>query len=135
ESARWISDAIGEVEIEKPKIGTTASVEDKGRDSLNYSTVTEHKPVVSNEEIMSLADMHGYWKYQDVVVPFRLPLARVRIVAEGFIQRRTSDEVLKDSSPELIQEAAQETPSNLPREPYYNSKEEGATESNSEPEN
>ena len=29
ESARWISDAIGEVEIEKPKIGTTASVEDK----------------------------------------------------------------------------------------------------------
>lgn len=135
ESARWISDAIGEVEIEKPKIGTTASVEDKGRDSLNYSTVTEHKPVVSKEEIMSLADMHGYWKYHDVVVPFRLPLARVRMIAEGFIQRRTSDEVVKDSSPELIQEAAQETPSNLPREPYYNSKEEGATESHSEPEN
>src|SRR6185436_4972373 len=132
ESARWISDAIGEVEIERPKIGTTASVEDKGRDSLNYSTVTEHKPVVSKEEIMSLADMHGYWKYHDVVVPFRLPLARVRIVAEGFIQRRTSDEVVMDSSPETIQEAAPETASDLPQEPHYNSKEEGATESHTE---
>ncbi len=30
ESARWISDTIGEVEIERPKIGTTASVEDRG---------------------------------------------------------------------------------------------------------
>ncbi|MDQ3665792.1 MAG: type IV secretion system DNA-binding domain-containing protein, partial [Acidobacteriota bacterium] len=75
ESARWISDTIGEVEIERPKIGTTASVEDKGRDSLNYSTVTEHRPVISKEEIMSLPDLHGYWKHGDTVVPFRLPLA------------------------------------------------------------
>lgn len=92
ESARWISDTIGEVEIERPKIGTTASVEDKGRDSLNYSTVTEHKPVISKEEIMSLADLHGYWKYADVVVPFRLPLARVRVVANGFIERQAKAE-------------------------------------------
>jgi Type IV secretion-system coupling protein DNA-binding domain len=87
ESARWISDTIGEVEIERPKIGTTASVEDKGRDSLNYSTVTEHKPVISKEEIMSLPDLHGYWKYGDAVVPFRLPLARLRVVARGYIER------------------------------------------------
>src|SRR6185436_9475036 len=93
ESARWISDAIGEVEIEKPKIGTTASVEDKGRDSLNYSTVTEHKPVVSKEEIMSLADLHGYWKYGDVVVPFRLPLAPVQIVAAGYVPRKHASDV------------------------------------------
>lgn len=93
ESARWISDAIGEVEIERPKIGTTASVEDKGRDSLNYSTVTEHKPVISKEEIMSLTDLHGYWKYGDVVVPFRLPLAPVRVVANGYVERT----VKKDS--------------------------------------
>jgi len=88
ESARWVSDTIGEVEVEKPKIGTTASVEDKGRDSLNYSTVTEHKPAISKEQIMSLADMHGYWKYGDAVVPFRLPLAPVKVVAKGFIERQ-----------------------------------------------
>ena len=84
---------------------------------------------------MSLSDMHGYWKYHDVVVPFRLPLARVRIVAEGFIQRRTNEEAVKQSSPESIQDAAPETPSDLPQEPHYNSKEEGVIESHSEPEN
>jgi hypothetical protein len=94
ESARWISDTIGEVEIERPKIGTTASVEDKGRDSLNYSTITEHKPVISKEEIMSLPDLHGYWKYADVVVPFRLPLARLRIVANGFVKRLETTELI-----------------------------------------
>jgi hypothetical protein len=87
ESARWISDTIGEYEVEKPKIGTTASVEDKGRDAVNYSTVTEHKQAISKEQIMSLPDLHGYWKYADVVVPFRLPLAPVKIVARGYIPR------------------------------------------------
>ena len=88
ESARWISDTIGEYEVEKPKIGTTASVEDKGRDAVNYSTVTEHKQAISKEEIMSLPDLHGYWKYADAVVPFRLPLAPVKIVARGYIPRK-----------------------------------------------
>lgn len=87
ESARWISDTIGEYEVEKPKIGTTASVEDKGRDALNYTTVTEHKQAISKEEIMSLPDLHGYWKYADVVVPFRLPLAPVKIRARGYVAR------------------------------------------------
>ncbi len=90
ESARWISDTIGEYEVEKPKIGTTASVEDKGRDAVNYSTVTEHRQAISKEEIMSLPDLHGYWKYADAVVPFRLPLAPVTIVARGYIPREMS---------------------------------------------
>lgn len=94
ESARWISDTIGEVEIERPKIGTTASVEDKGRDSLNYSTVTEHRPVISKEEIMSLPDLHGYWKHGDTVVPFRLPLAPVRIIANDYIERQSRSTVI-----------------------------------------
>ena len=87
ESARWISDTIGEYEVEKPRIATTASVEDRGRDALNYSTTTEHHQAISKEEIMCLPDLHGFWKYGDVVVPFRLPLARVKIVARGYIPR------------------------------------------------
>ena len=87
ESARWISDTIGEYELEKPRIGTTASVEDRGRDALNYSTTTEHRQAISKEEIMALPDLHGYWKYGDAVVPFRLPLAPVRIVTRGYMPR------------------------------------------------
>ncbi len=87
ESARWISDTIGEYEVEKPRIGTTASVEDRGRDALNYSTMTEHRQAISKEEIMALPDLHGYWKYGDAVVPFRLPLAPVKVITRGYIPR------------------------------------------------
>jgi len=87
ESARWISDTIGEYEVEKPRIATTASVEDSGRDALNYSTTIEHRQAISKEEIMALPDLHGYWKYGDAVVPFRLPLAPVKIRARGYIAR------------------------------------------------
>ena len=101
ESARWISDTIGEVEIEKPKIGTTASVEDRGRDSLNYATITEQKAVISKEQIMSLDDLHGYWKYGDVVVPFRLPLARLRVITKGYIPRSDTVKVVETPSKQL----------------------------------
>src|SRR5689334_18792741 len=87
ESARWISDTIGEYEVEKPRIGTTASVDDRGRDALNYSTTTEHRQAISKEEIMALPDLHGYWRYGDAVVPFRLPLAPVKLKARGYIPR------------------------------------------------
>lgn len=94
ESARWISDTIGEYEVEKPRIATTASVEDRGRDALNYSTTTENRQAISKEEIMALPDLHGYWKYGDAVVPFRLPLAPVKIKARGYIARElTTTEV------------------------------------------
>jgi hypothetical protein len=36
-SARWVSEMIGEQEIERPRISTTASVQTYGRDSLNYA--------------------------------------------------------------------------------------------------
>jgi type IV secretion system coupling TraD/TrwB family protein len=71
ESARWVSELIGEDEREKTRISTTASVTDQGRDSLNYSPQTERRPAVSREEIMGLPKLHGFWKYQDTVVPFR----------------------------------------------------------------
>ncbi len=87
ESAKWIADTIGEEEREKPKIGTTASVKDSGRDSINYSTVTERRLVVSREQIMALPNLNGYWKYEDVVVGFRFPFYPARQVAHAFLPR------------------------------------------------
>lgn len=49
ESARWVSEMIGEEEKERPRIGTTATVQANGRDSINYSTFTERRLVVSKE--------------------------------------------------------------------------------------
>jgi hypothetical protein len=90
ESAKWLSSLIGDEEKEMPRTGVTASVSDWGRDSMNYSTQTERRPVISKEEISALPDLAGYWKYGDAVVPFRFDFIRWKRVAQGFIPRQTT---------------------------------------------
>ena len=83
ESARWVSDMIGEEENERPRIGTTAAVQPNGRDSINYATFTERRLVVSREQIMGLKNLHGYWKYSDSVVPFRIEPQSRQVLAHA----------------------------------------------------
>src|SRR5262249_10851289 len=78
---------IGEEEKERPRIGTTATVQANGRDSINYSTFTERRSVVSKEQIMALRNLHGYWKYSDAVVPFRIQPVQREPIARDFVPR------------------------------------------------
>ncbi len=109
ESARWVSEMIGEEEKERPRIGTTATVQANGRDSINYSTFTERRLVVSKEQVMALPNLHGYWKYADSVVPFRIePIDRPQI-ASSFIPRQRKPVVqkrLKEEDLKLFASAA-----------------------------
>ena len=109
ESARWVADMIGEEEKERPRIGTTATVEANGRDSINYSTFTERRSVVSKEQIMALPNLHGYWKYSDAVVSFRIEPQTLPQVAEGFI-RRTAPPVAPPEEPARPLPAGQQQP-------------------------
>src|ERR1043165_2118494 len=94
ESARWVSEMIGEEEKERPRIGTTATVQANGRDSINYSTFTERRLVVSKEQIMALPNLHGYWKYADSVVPFRIePKDRPRIGTTATVDANGRDSI------------------------------------------
>jgi hypothetical protein len=88
DSADWLSKLIGDEEIERPRTGVTASVSDQGRDSINYSSHTERRAVVSREEIANLTDLAGYWKYGEIVTPFRFDFTPCRKVADGFTPRR-----------------------------------------------
>lgn len=104
QAAQWVAENIGEEERERPRVGTTANVHPRGRDSVNYSTVVERRSVVSKEQIMALPNFHGYWKYEDKVVPFRIGLRAWPTVAEDFVPRRpkvktpaTTDTVLPAS--------------------------------------
>src|SRR5215831_4830436 len=97
ESARWVSEMIGEEEKERPRIGTTATVQANGRDSINYSTYTERRSVVSKEQIMALRNLHGYWKYSDAVVPFRIEPEDRPKVASPFIARQRLNIVPKQT--------------------------------------
>ena len=89
ESARWVSEMIGQKELERPRVSTTASVQTYGRDSLNYAPGIEQHYVVSTEQIMALENLHGFWKYGDAVVPFRIePIQRPKR-ARAFVPRST----------------------------------------------
>jgi len=89
ESARWVSEMIGQKELERPRVSTTASVQTYGRDSLNYAPGIEQHYVVSTEQIMALENLNGYWKYGDAVVPFRIePIERPKR-ARAFAPRST----------------------------------------------
>lgn len=88
EAARWVSDTIGEEERERPRVGTTEGARTGGQDSVNYSTHTERRAVVSKEQVMSLKNLHGFWKYGDAVVPFRIRARAWPQVAAGFEPRR-----------------------------------------------
>lgn len=87
ETARWVSEMIGEEERERPRVGATATVQSGGRDSVNYSTHTERRALVSKEEVMSLANLRGYWKYERSVVPFRLVPHAPPAAAPAFVPR------------------------------------------------
>jgi hypothetical protein len=105
-AAQWVAENIGEEERERPRVGTTANVHPKGRDSVNYSTVVERRAVVSKEQIMSLPNFHGYWKYEDRVVAFRIGLRAWPKVAEDFVPRQLKVEALATTQPVLPQAAA-----------------------------
>jgi hypothetical protein len=89
DSARWLSTLLGEEELDRPRTSVTASVSDQGRDSVNYASQIERRPVVSMEQIANLPDLSGYWKYGELVVPFKLDFAPQAEVAEGFSPRQS----------------------------------------------
>jgi len=108
ESARWVSEMIGDEEKERPRLGTTASVQKHGRDSINYTTVIERRPVVSKEQIMNLPNLAGYWKNSDAVVRFRIEPEDRPQVARAFIPRQRRAAARQEERP-----TAEQIPLNL----------------------
>jgi type IV secretory pathway TraG/TraD family ATPase VirD4 len=88
-SARWVAEMIGEQELERTRVSTTASVQSYGRDSLNYAPDLERSLVVNREQIMALPNLHGYWKYGDSIVPFRLEPQERPQRARAYIPRQS----------------------------------------------
>jgi hypothetical protein len=112
ESARWVSEMIGEEEKERPRIGTTATVQANGRDSINYSTFTERRSVVSKEQIMALPNLQGYWKYADAVVPFRIQPKDRAQVAPSFVARPPRPVVQRKLKEQVLNQVAGPTNGN-----------------------
>ncbi len=87
EAARWISDAIGEVEIERYRESKT---EGQGRGTQSSSSLLCEiipEPLIRPSRIMGLPPLHAYFRHGNFVVPIRMPFIPIRKRYARFIRR------------------------------------------------
>lgn len=97
-SAKWISEAIGEVEIERLK----ESRYDGTRRGRSLALDRQIEPLVMASEIEGLPDLHGYLKYENCVTRFRLPVVKLPEIAPKILKRDLRDVVrpiVRETSP------------------------------------
>jgi hypothetical protein len=93
-AAKWISDAIGEVEIERPKESFNKEQFPYTRRSRSYYTERRTEPLVLASEIGGLPRMHAFAKVDNLVVRFSFPHVELRKTQPGFIAREKPGDVI-----------------------------------------
>ena len=113
-AAKWISDTIGEVEMERVK-ETVNTHPLKLTKSRSYHTERRTEPLVLPSEISGLERLHAFLKVDNMVVPFGFPYTAPLKSQQGFIPRASSPRVIeigKRSSEPTVVPAGQETSPN-----------------------
>jgi hypothetical protein len=87
EAARWISDAIGEVEIERYRASRTENHGSGTRNSDGFQCEIVREPLVMGPQIMGLPSLHAYLRHGNFVVPIRMPFIPAEKHHPGFIRR------------------------------------------------
>jgi hypothetical protein len=94
-AAKWISDAIGQVEMERVKetkyVGPLARI----TKSLGYHTERRTEPLVLPSEITGLQRLHAFLKVGNMVVPFGFPYTAPLKSQQGFIPRASAPRVVE----------------------------------------
>jgi type IV secretory pathway TraG/TraD family ATPase VirD4 len=114
-AAKWISDTIGEVEMERVK-ETVNTHPLKITKSRSYHTERRTEPLVLPSEISGLQRLHALLKVDNLVAPFSFPYLAPVKTQPGFIPREVTARVVEigKRTPQLNTPAAQEI---TPREP------------------
>ena len=113
-AAKWISDTIGEVEMERLK-ETVNTQPLKLTNSKSYHLERRTEPLVLPSEISGLERLHAFLKIGNMVVPFGFPYTPPLKSQQGFIPRASSPRVIemeKRSSEPTVVPARQETSPN-----------------------
>lgn len=99
-SAKWISQTIGEVEIERLRESRTdGHFPHKGRNSRNYQLDRQTEPLVMPSEIAGLPDLHGYLKSGNLVVPMSFPYIELPQKQPSFLARENTVRVIEIGRP------------------------------------
>src|SRR5271166_178133 len=93
-AAKWISDTIGEVEIERLK-ETVNTHPLKLTKSRSYHTERRTEPLVLPSEISGLERLHALLKVDNLVVPFSFPYLAPVKTEPGFIPREIKPRVVE----------------------------------------
>jgi type IV secretory pathway TraG/TraD family ATPase VirD4 len=86
-AAKWISDTIGEVEIERLKGSVTTGQFPHMRRSRSYSLERRTEPLILPSEISGLPRMQAFAKLENLVVRFSFPFVGARKIQPGFVPR------------------------------------------------
>jgi type IV secretory pathway TraG/TraD family ATPase VirD4 len=116
-SAKWVSDAIGEVELERLKESRSAGLIG-GRKQYTLEITTQ--PLVMASEIAGLEPLHGYIKQENYVVQVRFPYVAPIEKQPRFIERTVSvspRSVAVQHAAVDSQQAASTAPDDPPKKP------------------
>jgi type IV secretory pathway TraG/TraD family ATPase VirD4 len=83
-AAKWVSDAIGEIEVERLKESQRASLLPGNK---QYTMEIATKPLVMASEIAGLEPLHGYIKQENRVVAVRFPYVASIERQPAFLER------------------------------------------------
>ena len=104
-AAKWVSEAIGEIEIERLR----ETHYDGTRRGRNFMLDRQTEPLVLPSEISGLDDLRGFLKYGNHVARFSFPFIELEEKSPAFDERPMDDLILPNSPPP----AEQGTPGNL----------------------
>ena len=89
-AAKWISDAIGEIEVERLKESRSMGVFGSKK---SYAMEIATKALIMPSEIAGLEPLHGFIKQENRVVPVLLRLTKKRSKQPDFIERQMPQSV------------------------------------------
>jgi type IV secretory pathway TraG/TraD family ATPase VirD4 len=95
-SAKWISDTIGEQEIERIRESRSSGQYPQTRKSKSYNLEREVRPLVMASEITGLRDLHGYLKNGNEVVRMSFPYIELPERQPKFVQRVMKTELKEE---------------------------------------
>ncbi len=103
-AAKWVSDAIGEIEIERLR----ESHYEGTRAGKNFALDRQTEPLVMPSEISGLDDLRGFLKYGNHVARFSFPFVALEEKHPGFAERPMDDQIVgrKGRTTEPIPEPA-----------------------------
>lgn len=89
-AAKWVSEAIGEVEIERLR----ETHYDGSRAGRNFALDRQTEPLVLPSEVSGLDDLRGFLKYGNHVARFSFPFISLREKNPGFDERKMDDLII-----------------------------------------